>query len=482
MKNKIICLAVAAALFASLFAFAGCGSEKKTRNTYDISASYADGTLAASMEFTYVNQTGEALSFLEFNLFGNAYREDSAYAPVSAAFEKSAYYAGESYGGMEISSVSPCASWSVCGADENILRVELENGLAAGERVTLQIGWALSLAEVSHRTGIAPRSVNLGNFYPVVCVFEEGSFYECEYYSDGDPFYSECADYTVTFRADKKYTVASSGKILSAREDGQDKVYEMSLENARDFAIVLGEEYSLAQGEACGAQIMYYYYDDAAPEEKLALIEKSISFFSEKFGDYAYPTYSVVQTGFSIGGMEYPALTMIGDHLAGADYRYTIVHETAHQWWYAAVGSNQLENAWMDEGLTEYSAALFYRENPDPELPYESIVDAAYGAYKALYTVYSQIFGEADTTMNRKLGEYLSEYQYVCIAYDKGLILFDTLQKETGEKKFFAALKGYYADRAGKIARPEHLKTAFKKAGANVAGIIDSFVDGKAVI
>ena len=51
-----------------------------------------------------------------------------------------------------------------------------------GLETCVEIGWRLTLANVNHRTGVAERAVNLGNFYPVLCVYEDGAFYECEYY------------------------------------------------------------------------------------------------------------------------------------------------------------------------------------------------------------------------------------------------------------------------------------------------------------
>lgn len=475
--KKIFCVLLSAALALPVFLFAGCDGGAGERCAYDISAVYGDGVLEGEMDFTYVNNTGGEMRFLEFCLFGNAYREDSAYKPVSSAFS-AAYYAGESYGSMEVLSVSPAASWEVCGADENILRAELASPVSPGEKSVITVGWRLTLANVNHRTGVAQHAVNLGNFYPVLCVCEDGAFYECEYYSDGDPFYSECADYSVTFTAPAGYTLAASGQIVSADADGANKIYEMRLENARDFAVVLSEEFSVAQCEAGGVQLMYYYYDDADADARLALMEKCLTYYSDTFGAYPYPTYSAVQTGFAVGGMEYPALVMLGDHITGTDYDYTLVHETAHQWWYAAVGNNQLENAWQDEGLAEFSAALFFEDHAEYGLKYASLKDSAERAYRALYTVQSQIFGEADTAMNKKLGEYLSEYQYVVLSYDKGFLLFDTLRESMGEKKFMGCLRRYFRENSGKLAQTDDLIGSF--AGAE--GVIRSFIDGTAVL
>ena len=478
MKRIGVILLCAVLAAGTAWVFAGC-SAKEERSAYTIHAELEGNVLTGTTDFRFVN--GEETSFteLKFNLYGNAYRDGAAYKPISAAFA-SAYYGGESYGGMEILSVSPCASWEICGEDENILRVVLAEEVFSGESAQVRIEYTLTLANVNHRTGVTERAVNLGNFYPVLCAYEAGKgFYECEYYADGDPFYSECADYSVTFTVPAGYTAAASGQTISAESGGGKRTYTYALENARDFAVVCGESYEIMQTQADGVHILYYYYDDGEAEKTLALLADCVRYFSEKFGDFPYETYSAVQTGFCFGGMEYPGLSMLSDALTLSDYRYTAVHETAHQWWYAAVGNNELEHAWMDEGLAEYSSYLFFAERQEYGISASARLDAAHTAYNALCSVQSQVFGRADTTMDRKLGAY-GGYEYVVIAYDKGMLLFDTLRAALGDRQFFAGLQRYYREYSGGIARPEDLAAAFKNAGAS--GVIASFTDGTAVL
>ena len=467
MKRFVLFLSVLA-LVLPLFSFAGCSGGEVPRSKYDISAAYEEGVLSAEMRFTYRNAEECEMPVLEFNLYGNAYREGAALSPVSRSYRAKAYYNGDSYGNMEITEVSPCAAWEVCGQDENILRVELEKPVSPGGETTVTIRYTLALAEVEHRTGIARRAVNLGNFYPILCVYEpENGFYECEYYSHGDPFYSECADYTVEFTAGAEYVVASSGAVSAATAAGGKKTYSMELSNARDFAIVLSDEFTLLQGRAGDVNVLYYSYSDENAAETLALLEESVSCFSDTFGEYPYQTYSAVQTGFCYGGMEYPALAMLSDFLGRSSYEYAAVHETAHQWWYAAVGNNELEYAWLDEGLAEYSTALFFEEHPQYGQKAEDILAGARKVYGAFHTVQEQLTGGEDTSMSRHLRDF-GEYEYAVISYDKGMLLFDTLRAALGERRFLSALKKYCRENAGGIATPDTLKAAFGNAGRQI--------------
>ena len=478
MKKLLAMLLCAAIVFGAVPLFTACAKGGE-RNEYRITAELEENVVTGTEEFTFRNDEDTSFTVLKFNLFGNAYREGAKYAPISAAYV-SAYYDGKDYGSMEIKSVQPCADWKISGEDENILEVTLEEELFPGESVCLEIVYTLTLAKVNHRTGIAERAVNLGNFYPILCAYEAGrGFYECAYYADGDPFYSECADYSVTFTAPSDYTVAASGQTVTAQERGGKRTATYELENARDFALVCGRELEVYQTDAGGVQVMYYSYADDAAQETLDLLADCMEYYAQTFGAYPYKTYSAVQTGFCFGGMEYPGLVMLSDALTKKDYMYTAAHETAHQWWYAAVGNNQLENAWMDEGLAEYSSYLFFSERAEYGVDAKARMETAHTAYNALCSVQEQVFGEADTSMNRKLGSY-GGYEYVVIAYDKGMLLFDTLRDAVGDKRFFAGLKRYYKEYGGKIAVPEELADCFKSAGA--AGVIASFTDGTAVL
>lgn len=437
--------------------------------------------LTGDMTISYENTTEEELTELWFNLPANAYREGATYAPISPAYNAAAYDGKINYGGMRIKAVDECAGWEVGGEDENLLVVSLKESLFPDETATLHISFETTLAQVNHRLGVTEHCVNLGNFYPILCAYDNG-FYPCVYYSDGDPFYSECASYEVTLTVPSTYQAATSGEIISTSSANGKTQYCTRLENARDYAAVLSEEFKVLQEEASGTTLFYYYIEDESASAHMAAIKESFTYFSNTFGAYPYTTFSTVQTGFCYGGMEYPALTMLNEKATESNYLYALVHETAHQWWYAAVGNNQVEHAWMDEGLAEYSALLFFEQAPAYGFTREGLVSSAQKAYRSFVSVYEQIFGESDTSMNRHLKSYLSDYEYSNIAYNKGLLLFENLRQSLGDDRFFAGLRSYYKQYTGKIAKPEDMIGCFERTGVDVEGYFKSFLEGNAVI
>jgi len=98
-------------------------------------------TLTGEETFAYENRRDSAPAELKFNLYPNAYREDAVYKPVSESMETSAYYAGKSYGKIEILGVEGGGEWAIEGEDCNLLCVSLLSPLQTGEKVTLKISF-----------------------------------------------------------------------------------------------------------------------------------------------------------------------------------------------------------------------------------------------------------------------------------------------------------------------------------------------------
>ena len=482
--KKFLPIILILCILASICALSACSLGGANRCSYNILALYdaEEQAITGTVEFTYYNATENEISDLKFNLFGNAFREGATYKPVSKTYSSRAYYDGASYGSMEIEGVENCAAWNVGGVDENILTVTLLKPVYPGDRTFLTITYTLKLAKVNHRTGVTENAVNLGNFYPILCAYGKEGFIETPYYFCGDPFISDCADYTVTIDMPQSYSAAASGALVSDHTAGGRRKCEYTMQNSRDFALVLSDKFQVVSNEVNGVKVNYYYFSDNSAETSLAAATGSLAYFGETFGEYIYPTLSVVQTGFCYGGMEYPGLTLISEGLDSADNVYTIVHENAHQWWYAMVGSDQLNSAWQDEGLAEYSTLMYFESHPEYGLTRTGIMGSATRAYRAFFTVYSQLNGEVDTSMSRSLADYKSEFEYNNVVYNKGLILFDTLRSAVGDDKFKNCLQSYFSTNCGKIASSDELLSCFLKSGIDIEGLFNSFLQGKIII
>ncbi len=486
--RKIFCLALTGAVLVSALTLTACEKHSCARSHYTIQGEYLSEThtLSAEMTVEVPNMSETELSELKFQLWGNAYREGAKYAPISDRLHSIAYYGGKkSYGEMEIKGISGAESFSVGGEDENILSLKLSSPLAPGECATVTVKYDVELAEINHRLGVTVSTVNLANFYPTLCELGKDGFREYVYASSGDPFVSAVSDYDVTLTVPQSYTIAAGFAVEELADDNADdmkRAYHVSAEGVRDVAFVLSEKFNLLTEQVGDTEVAYYYFWDTDPEATLKTAAESLAYYGSLFGQYDRARYTVAETNLAFAGMEYPAFTMLSAGTSGTERARAVAHETAHQWWYAKVGSNQFDDAWQDEGLAEYSAALFFGEHPDYGLTYEDLIAASERSYRAFFSVYSQVHGEANTVMHRPLTEFSGDYEYRNIAYDKGVILFDRIREVIGSKKLVGALKRYADTYGGTIATPQDLIGSFSKSGANVSALFDSFLDGKCVI
>lgn len=487
MKRFGFAIMAAVVALLPLYGCGGCAGEQ-TAAKYEIVAEYLPETqtVTGTLKLEYVNLTDEEIGALKFNLYPNAYRKDAVFKAVAPAYEKEAYYDGESYGEIVVSSVVGGTAWEVCGEDKNLLCVELERSLFYGDKVVVDIGFSTKLANVTHRSGVTKNGVNFGIFYPILCGFKDGDFFECVYYSDGDPFYADCAEFQMTLLLPREYVVVTGGEIVKERALESKKEHTVYATNVRELSVFASDSFVVKRIKTRGKTIEYCYFDGGMTEDlvgkRLALIKDCFAFYSNSFGEYPYQKFSFIEGEFCYSGMEYCGAALVSRGLTDGEFLRVAAHEVAHQWWYAAVGSDQTLNAWQDEGLAEFSAALFFDSKAEYGLTRAGVVDEALKNYRAFVRVYGGAFGEADGRMTRGLSEYLSEYEYRSVSYDKGVVLFDSLYRSVGKKRFFDALKEYYRANLFKMADIYGLIGAFEKSGVDVGGLVESFVSGKGIV
>ncbi len=463
------------------FCLVGCEKETKL-SSYNIDVVFDDKsmTLSCSQTVKYVNTSNNALAEVDFYLYANSFAEGQKV--VSSANYEKTYPNGESFGQIDFEQVcvdKKEATFSFEEPNKNILIVQLEKELFPNEQVEISMQYMVSLANVNHRLGYGEKTINCGGFFPIACVYEDG-FVKNGFSTCGDPFYSDVSDFEVTITFPKEYVLASSGNQKKF-EDG--KVC-CKAKNVRDFCFVLSKEFEVVSSQVDGVQVSYYFYDDEHAQDFLTTSCEAIETFGEMFGKYPYEQLSVVKTNFCFGGMEYPNLVMVADDITDkVTFDYVIVHEIAHQWWYGLVGNNEYTDAWVDEGLTEYSTALFFEKHPEYGFEYDTVIDNAFATYKNFVKVYSSILGEVDQRMQRDLSEFETEPEYVNCTYTKGMLLFDSLRESLGKRKFEKCLKNYFKEYKFKNSSYEKMVESFSKtARRNMEGLFRAYVDGKVVI
>lgn len=434
----------------------------------------------------YINNTDEILKTLKLHLYPQFFEEGATHNIISNTKLNTTYPNGMSYADFDISRVlvedQDTTIQYECDYD-SILVINLEHSLLPDDNITITIEYNIDLPNCHHRFGYGDNTINLANFYPILCVYEDDGYNTSPYHMNGDPFYSDMANYLVNITLNNQYIVAGSGEKAVTHIDDHTKKVTFSANLIRDFAMVISKDFSIIESEYKDTAISYYYYNDNNAEKSLQSAVDSIETFSNLFGEYPYSTYSVVQCDFVHGGMEYPNLVMISDDIDDQnEYMNVIVHETVHQWWYGMVGNNEYLYPWLDEALTEYSTLLFYDHTDGYEYSHQMMLDANKSNYTLFITVYQDVLGSIDTSM-RAVDQYSTEPEYTYCTYVKGVLMYESLYQLIGERDFLDGLNIYFEENKYQNTNPNDLISAFESSSKqDLENFFDSWISGKVVI
>ena len=486
ISKRILCAVVCIAIACLFVPLVGCGFDStvskaaKKLNNYSIEASLDDESKTIVATEKFEAKFNEDRNELWFNLYGRAFRENAKILPYAETSKAKCFPLGENFGSLEIESVKlnkQDAAFSYGGEDENVLIVACN--AKKGQKVVVEIAYKLYLCNCTHRLGYFENNINLGNWYPVLCVYENGAYVADPYYSVGDPFYSDCANYCVQLSYPECYLIGCTGSEKTIIKSGT-KTTKMEAKAVRDFAIVLGKNFATRSTKFENTTINYFGYEyDENLDASLETAKRALKTFNELFGEYPYRTLTIAKTPFLFGGMEYPNLVWIADNITDKiEITKVIAHEIAHQWWYGLVGNNEVSHSYIDESLAEYSTVLFFNKNDSYGYSGKQMVQDAATSYELYSEVIDSIKGTVNDTLNQPTTQFSTEYEYVYVVYVKGTLFLDALKDKVGEKAFVSTLKKYCKKFRFKIAtRDDFLEMFSKTAGDDIS---DFFAEWKA--
>ncbi|MFZ5965568.1 MAG: M1 family metallopeptidase [Bacillota bacterium] len=427
-------------------------------NNYDIDVQFdpKKAKLEVRQRVDYINQEAVPLDAVYFHLYPNAFKKEES-APFLFDDFQNAYPEGFVPGFIEVTSImvnDQDSRSELMGKGETIMKIVLPQVLQPGQRVNIEMRYFVQLPPAQERFGYGESTFNFGNWYPVAAVYDESGWNLDPYYPIGDPFYSDTSNYHITIEAPKEFIIAASGNILENTEKDKNRIWEIEAKLMRDFAWVASEDFEVEEREVEGTILKMYYIKDWSLRNDIKefaadAAENSLKIFNKAFGKYPYGQYSVVQTNFP-SGMEYPGIVFIGkQYYAKNEKEYletVIVHETGHQWWYGVVGNDEIDEAWLDEGLTAYSEVVYAMEK------YGEEEGQTYHQYENedMYREMEQNL--KDVIVLKSLDQFDNWYDYGPLVYSKGAVFVNQLYKKYGKETLYDIFSAYYDAYRFKIA------------------------------
>ena len=276
----------------------------------------------------------------------------------------------------------------------------------------------------------------------------------------GEQIVSEIADWEISLNvanAPENLTIAAPGEVTEV----DDHQWSIIHHNSREFSLSMSHQFNVAQQEVNGVNVELYSFDDALVQTEngtvdgaahaLDIATESLAMFSDLFGDYPHKRFVVVQGDFP-DGMELSGLVFVsGDWFRSytgspAGYLTIItVHEVAHQWWYARVGSDQANTPWLDEALATYSEYIYYEEH------YPALRDWWWQFRVGTFVPPDY----AGATVDSSVYQFSTIREYINAVYLRGARMLDALRRDLGTDAFFEWLRRYAEAGADRIVTPE---------------------------
>jgi len=393
--------------------------------------------LAGSEQVTFPNHTGEELDEIVFRLYPNL----------------------PQYGGrIDIGSVRVDGEQATASlrAQDTSLAVALDRPLAPETSLNIELTFDVEIPAKDTGYSLFGKSQGIWSVpdaYPLLAVYGGSGWHEEIAPAHGDAVFAEAALYDVTLTLPPTLTLVTTGTVLDEAPDADgQRTYHIKGGPLREFAWLASADYQMAETKAGNVTLRSYYLpgDDAAGQAALNIAAAALSAYEDAFGPYPFQQVLVVEAPMLHYGMELPGVNLIGLDLyreQRGQLEDRVVHETAHQWWYSQVGSDQVNTPWLDEGLAEYSMATYYGQvsgeaqvntlvNQRWLVPYQMAVENGY-----------------DAVVNQPSAAFAWEYEV--IVYAKAALFFNALHEELGDEVFKATLRAYADRYRWQIATPD---------------------------
>lgn len=426
---------------------------------YDITAAldWATHTVTVQQQVTFINQTGQTLQELVFNV-------DSHQAP----------------GQFELKGVKTADGRPIDHAvlEDTRLTLSLRERLHAhcGVAVTLEYALALpGVGDASQSPGYraySTRQVNLGLWLPLLAGYDGGrGWMTPAAYTVGEQDVLQTADFSLDLsvsNAPSGLQVAGAGSVTQVDA----ATWHVDLEQAREITLALSDQFeSLSTVTESGVTVELYYYPISgstldAPRHALQTAAQAIELYSRLYSPYPRERIVVVEGDFP-DGMEFTGLVFVSEAWfrtwTGVPNDWlTIItaHEISHQWWYALVGNDQGNYPYLDESLATYSE-LFFFENTYPDLVdwwwQARIYDYGPGGY-----------------VDSKVYDFYSVREYINSVYLRGVLMLQKIREEIGDEAFMGWLHRYIETMQGQLATPVDFWGALPDADYTTAAPIRS--------
>ncbi len=507
--------AAQAATKAAAKAAAGPYFQQEVKYSIDVKLDDRAHLLRGREELAYTNNSPQALTFIWFHLWPNAYRDNhTAFAGEQKRQDGRKFLLADAAARGFIDSLSftvngQAATLEFDPQNADIARLVLPQALAPGATATIATPFRVKLPGSFSRMGHVGQSYQVSQWFPKPAVLDRRGWHPMPYLSQGE-FYSEFGSFDVTITLPANYTVGATGELQNpdeqarlaglakvtalkktAQDFGSDMTFPASAptlktlryvqDRVHDFAWFADKRYHVLQdtvrlpsGRVVHSMVLVTNRRPVEWIKGLQDVNDALRGYSQWVGEYPYAAATAVDGALTAGsGMEYPMVTVTEP---GA-----IVHEVGHNWFYGILGSNERDFPWLDEGVNTYEqvrvegrtdphagmlSALGKSKTVVKALGLEGLPGAAYNhlPYQALAS------RGLDQPVQGPTSAAYTQANYAAVVYGKTAALLNYLAGYLGQDKFDDAMRLYYTRWQFRHPYPEDMQAVFEESTGQKLG------------
>jgi hypothetical protein len=250
--------------------------------------------------------------------------------------------------------------------DRSLAAADLATPIQPGQSLQLRVEWTGRFPRNFDRTGVIGDYFFVSQWFPKLGVFDQG-WIAHQFFANSE-FFSDFGTYDVRMTVPSGWVVGATGVEQSRTAAGEKTTHRYTQSDVHDFAwttspdfIEKRQQFAVPGRTPVQMRLLLQPEHEYLADRHFAAAAATLKYYGEWYGAYPYPTLTIVDPAWQSdsGGMEYPTIFTAGTRWLSPRYsndpEYVVIHEAGHQFWYGLVANNEVQFAWLDEGINEYS-------------------------------------------------------------------------------------------------------------------------------
>jgi hypothetical protein len=344
-------------------------------------------TIQGSLVLEWRNTTGRPQTEFPFHLYWNAFRNTLSTSARGegrrAARPRRGRDATRGFAYIQVASIRQLAAGGETDLtsslrylhpddtnadDRTVAQVTTPAPVPADATARFKIDWTSQMpyGDVG-RSGWVHDYHFVAQWFPKIGVFWKGAWNAHQFHPFSE-FFSDYGVYDVRLTVPQGFVVGATGALAEARDnaDGtrtlrfhQDDVHDFAWVTSRRLVERLGR-FQEPGYPAVDIRLLVQPEHVHLAQRYIEATRIALRSYGTWSAPYPYAQVTVVDPAWSSasGGMEYPTLFTGGAAVFSPRVLHSpegvTIHECGHQFWYGLVGTNEFEEAWLDEGFNSY--------------------------------------------------------------------------------------------------------------------------------